>query len=163
MQYDKIHTCPNDCILYRKKFKDAISCPVCGEPRWQQNKNSEEIKVGTPAKVLWCIPPIPRFTRLFRNREHAKDLIWYTNERIEDGKLRHPVDSPTWKTIDYKWPSFGSDLKNMTSILGYARCDPSASPTNLTSSSGFEKGIGAVASRTTSTDTRKLCSPNSLP
>ena len=113
MQYDKIHACPNDCILYRKKFKDAICCPVCGEPRWQQNKNSEEIKVGTPAKVLWYIPLIPRFTRLFRNREHAKDLIWHANERIEDGKLRHPADSPAWKTIDYKWPSFGSDPRNL--------------------------------------------------
>ncbi|XP_062118464.1 uncharacterized protein LOC133832096 [Humulus lupulus] len=30
MEYEKIHACPNDCILYRNRFSDAESCPTCG-------------------------------------------------------------------------------------------------------------------------------------
>ena len=28
MEYEKIHTCPNDYILYRKEFMDASKCLV---------------------------------------------------------------------------------------------------------------------------------------
>ena len=35
MQYEKIHACPNDCILYRNSFADAKSCLTCGESRWK--------------------------------------------------------------------------------------------------------------------------------
>ncbi|KAA0040992.1 hypothetical protein E5676_scaffold228G00330 [Cucumis melo var. makuwa] len=30
MEYEKIHTCPNDYGLYRKKYVNAIVCPECG-------------------------------------------------------------------------------------------------------------------------------------
>ena len=33
MQYEKIHACPNDCILYRKANKDIDVCPNCSESR----------------------------------------------------------------------------------------------------------------------------------
>ena len=29
-EYEKIHACPNDCILYRKEHKDLSECPKCG-------------------------------------------------------------------------------------------------------------------------------------
>ncbi|CAL2256183.1 unnamed protein product [Prunus armeniaca] len=44
MSYEKIHTCPNDCILW-KEGKDSI---------W---------KKGVPAKVVWYFPQIPRFKK----------------------------------------------------------------------------------------------------
>ena len=87
MPYEKIHACPNDCILYRKKFENEVSCPVCGVSRWQKKRNSEEVRDGVPAKLLWYISPIPRFLRLFWNPDHAKNLTWHANERIQDGKL----------------------------------------------------------------------------
>ena len=34
MPYEKIHACPNDCILYRKKFENEVSCPVCGVSKY---------------------------------------------------------------------------------------------------------------------------------
>ncbi|KAM6553910.1 hypothetical protein CsatB_014672 [Cannabis sativa] len=55
LQYEKIHACPNNCILYQKRFVDAVACPTCGECRWQKKKNSNEVKKGVPAKVLWNI------------------------------------------------------------------------------------------------------------
>ncbi|KAK9289837.1 hypothetical protein L1049_007997 [Liquidambar formosana] len=35
MEYEKIHACPKDCILYRKEYKDAIACLTCGTSRWK--------------------------------------------------------------------------------------------------------------------------------
>ena len=30
MEYQKIHACPNDCILYRNQFTQMRNCPTCG-------------------------------------------------------------------------------------------------------------------------------------
>jgi len=30
MEYEKIHLCSNDCILYRKKFEELRRCLKCG-------------------------------------------------------------------------------------------------------------------------------------
>jgi hypothetical protein len=36
---DKIHTCPNHCILYRKKYEFNTKCPVCGVSRYKRSYN----------------------------------------------------------------------------------------------------------------------------
>ena len=73
-----------------------------GVSRWQKKRNFEEVRDDVPAKLLWYIPSIHRFLCLFQNPEHTKNLMWYANERIDYGKLRHPVDSPAWKKVDWK-------------------------------------------------------------
>ena len=65
MPYEKIHACPNDWILYHKKFENEVSCPVCDASRWLKKRNCEEVKDGVLAKLLWYIPPIPHFLHLF--------------------------------------------------------------------------------------------------
>ena len=30
LEYVKIYACPNDCILYRKKYEGLSECPSCG-------------------------------------------------------------------------------------------------------------------------------------
>ncbi|XP_073153348.1 uncharacterized protein [Henckelia pumila] len=112
MNYVKIHACPNDCILYRKEFEDLSNCPICGMSRWKLGNNSV-VNEGIPAKVLWYFPPIPRFQRLFRNKEVSKELTWHADKRICDGYLRHPADSPAWKVVDQKWPDFASESRNL--------------------------------------------------
>ncbi|XP_073152932.1 uncharacterized protein [Henckelia pumila] len=47
--YEKIHACPNDCILYRKEYEDFNSCPNCGMSRWKMGQK-DTIKEGVPAK-----------------------------------------------------------------------------------------------------------------
>lgn len=65
LQYEKIHTCPNDWILYRKDYKDLIACPTCGTSRWKEKDTNETKSKGLPAKVLSYFPPILRFKRMF--------------------------------------------------------------------------------------------------
>ena len=97
MDYQKIHACPNDCILYRHEFEEMSKCPRCGAS-WYKVKDDEDCcshensKKGPPAKVLGYLPIIPRFKRLFANADDAKDLTWHANGRNSGGMVRHPAD-----------------------------------------------------------------------
>ena len=114
MGYEKIHVCPQVCILYRNEFADSTSCPKCKTSRWKKRNNYvETFKKVVPAKVLGYIPPILRFNRLFSNSKHAKSLLWHDKERIKDGKLRHPADSPAWHKVDDMWPMIREDARNL--------------------------------------------------
>ncbi|XP_062014292.1 uncharacterized protein LOC133730785 [Rosa rugosa] len=126
MGYEKIHACPNDCILYRDSHVDATSCPTCGISRWKLGKNNVE-KEGVPGKVLWYFPPIPRFQKMFQSKHTAKTLTWHADERVKDDKLRHPADSPTWKLVDDKWPAFSSDPRNLRLALSSDGFNPHSS------------------------------------
>ncbi|TXG66340.1 hypothetical protein EZV62_007615 [Acer yangbiense] len=124
VEYEKIHTCPKDCILYRKQYQDAIECPKCKLPRWKVCKNSSQIQNRVPAKVLWYFSPIPRFKRMFQSEEIAKALTWHANEREIDGMMRHPSDSPSWKLVDHTWPEFASDPRNLRLALAADGINP---------------------------------------
>ncbi|KAL0556194.1 hypothetical protein IC582_004704 [Cucumis melo] len=124
MEYEKIHACPNNCCLYRKEFANATECPECGQSRWKNVKDRNEERKQIPSKVIWYFPPIPRFKRLFRSIECAENLTWHASERIEDGKLRHPADSPAWKLVDFKWPDFVSEPRNLRLALSADGVNP---------------------------------------
>ncbi|XP_020203464.1 uncharacterized protein LOC109789016 [Cajanus cajan] len=118
LQYKKIHACPNDCILYRKEFESLQKCPRCGLSRYKvkdDGRSSDEdvVEKGPPAKVLWYLPIIPRFKRLFANATDAMNLTWHADKRNCDGMLRHPTNSPQWKKIDGLFPNFGSEARNL--------------------------------------------------
>ncbi|CAL2256233.1 unnamed protein product [Prunus armeniaca] len=51
LSYEKMHACPNDCILYRKEYEDLTHCRNCGISRWKEGKDSI-LKEGVPAKVV---------------------------------------------------------------------------------------------------------------
>ncbi|XP_074266648.1 uncharacterized protein LOC141589927 [Silene latifolia] len=113
VDYVKVHACPNDCILYRKDYKDLNECPKCGASRYKLPKKNSKKNIGVPAKVLWYLPIIPRFKRIFANLKDTKNLIWHAEGRISDDKIRHPADSTQWKTIDHLFPEFGSEARNL--------------------------------------------------
>ncbi|CAJ2679429.1 unnamed protein product [Trifolium pratense] len=78
LEYERIHACPNDCILYRKEFVNSDHCPKCMVSRYKKKDgdSSDDVvtKKGSPAKVVWYLPIIPRFKRLFANANDAKNL-----------------------------------------------------------------------------------------
>ena len=118
MEYQKIHACPNDCILYRHEFEEMSKCPRCGASRYKVKddedcSSDENSKKGPPAKVLWYLPIIPRFKRLFANEDDAKDLTWHANGRKSDGMIRHPADCSQWRKIDSLYPNFGKEARNL--------------------------------------------------
>ena len=86
IEYQKILASTNDCILYRHQFQEMSKCPRCGVS-WYKLKDDEEcssdenLNKGPPVKVLWYLPIIPKFKRLFANGDDAKDLTWHANGR----------------------------------------------------------------------------------
>ncbi|CAL8119913.1 unnamed protein product [Prunus armeniaca] len=123
MSYERIHACPNDCILYRKDYEDSTNCPTCGVLRWKEGKDSI-LKEGVPAKVVWYFPPIPRFKRMFQSHKTAKSLTWHAARKSVDGQMSHPADSPSWKLVDDKWPEFGKEPRNLRLALSSDRFNP---------------------------------------
>ncbi|XP_020271977.1 uncharacterized protein LOC109847145 [Asparagus officinalis] len=116
LTHEKIHACPDDCILFRKEYAELSECPKCSKKRYKKN--------NSPAKVMWYFPIIPRFRRLYSSTEDAKYLTWHDDERIKDGMLRHPADSPQWKTFDNKYPEFGKESRNLRLVLSTDGMNP---------------------------------------
>ncbi|XP_022008035.2 uncharacterized protein LOC110907351 [Helianthus annuus] len=118
LEVKRIHACPNDCILYINEFEKSHTCVRCLASRYKREKESDEYdddvtKNGPPAKLLWYFPIVPRLKRLFANAKESKLLRWHSDERKNDGKLRHVADSPQWRNIDYKFPDFGEEIRNI--------------------------------------------------
>ena len=72
MEYEQIHACPTDCVLYRKELKDASLCPTCGTSRWKIDNTGTKRRKGVPTKVMWYFPLIPRFRIMFQPLKFAK-------------------------------------------------------------------------------------------
>ena len=72
-------------------------CPIYGTSRYKvkdedESSSDENSNKGPTVKVLWYLPIIPRFKRLFANEDDAKDLIWHANGRISYGMVCHLAD-----------------------------------------------------------------------
>ena len=122
MEYQKIHACPTDCILFKNQLAKMRQCPTCGVSRYKvkddEISDDETTKNSRPSKVCWYLPIIQRFKWLFANAHDAKNLTWHVDGKKSDGLLRHSVDSPQWKTIDHSYLDFANDLRNLR--LGFA-------------------------------------------
>ncbi|XP_058785062.1 uncharacterized protein LOC131659973 [Vicia villosa] len=120
LDYKKIDACPNDCMLFWKEHEKENSCTICEASRWKQNAategcESEQPKndCRVPAKVLRHFPLIPKLQRLFMCSKIAESMRWHEEERLKDGKLRHPADGKAWKDFDELHPDFSSESRNV--------------------------------------------------
>ena len=55
------------------------------------------------AKVMWYFPIIPRLKHLFAIAKTAKLMRWHAEDRVNDGKLRHPTDGTQWRAINHSY------------------------------------------------------------
>ena len=83
LEVQKIHACPNDCILYCSAYEDLNACPLYSALRYKIRRDDpgdvdgEPPRKRVPAKVMWYAPIIPRLKYLFRNEDHAKLMRWH--------------------------------------------------------------------------------------
>ncbi|XP_038707274.1 uncharacterized protein LOC120002584 [Tripterygium wilfordii] len=118
LQYEKIHACPNDYMLFWKEKSNNDACSMCGASRWKNAENNLinntlGKKKRTPAKVLRFFPLKPRLKRLYMSSKTSELMKWHANDRIKDGALRHPADSEAWKRFDLQYPEFAKDPRNV--------------------------------------------------
>ncbi|XP_074297920.1 uncharacterized protein LOC141628719 [Silene latifolia] len=124
LRYEKIHACPNDCILYLDEFESLKICPECNVSRYKK-------KEGVPANVLWYFLIIPMFKRMYSNPEVAEKLTWHKfGRKKDDGLLRHPADSPQWRFIDGKFLDFGKEERNLCLQFSTDGMNPFRSPSS---------------------------------
>ena len=105
--YNKIHACPNDCLLFWKEYGNDSTCKKCGASRYKE----ENRKI--PAKVLRHFPLIPRLKRLYMSSKTAVSMRWHDEGRKKDGVLRYPADSMAWHSLDKQYSNFASDARNI--------------------------------------------------
>ncbi|KAI3465227.1 hypothetical protein Pfo_021890 [Paulownia fortunei] len=100
LDYEKIHACVKDCVLFRKEHEKEEKCRKCSTPRYKLTKvdndtNGEKKHKKIPQKVLHYFPLKPR------------------KKRTDDGVLRHPVDAKEWKEFNKMHESFAQDPRNV--------------------------------------------------
>ncbi|KAL9682172.1 hypothetical protein QQ045_013965 [Rhodiola kirilowii] len=73
--YNKIHTYPNNYILYQNDHIDLVECLVCKTSCYKFNKEPKTNSKDSPAKVMWYLPIIPRIQRLYFDSEESKHEV----------------------------------------------------------------------------------------
>ncbi|XP_039117900.1 uncharacterized protein LOC120253690 [Dioscorea cayenensis subsp. rotundata] len=117
--YEKIHICPNYCMLYWEHNEHQQSCHVCECSHWVSNDpkhpsdDDGDIVHKRHAKVLRYFPLIPRLQRIFMSSKTAVDMVWHATSRTNDGCLRCPADAEAWKSFDARYPDFASEPRNV--------------------------------------------------
>lgn len=120
LDYKKIHACPNNCMLYWGENEKENSCKTCGVSRWNivekegtSNNDPKKLIHKVPKNVMRYFPLKPRLQRMFMCEEFAELMTWHAFGRKNDGKLRHPADSDTWRAMDARYPHFSSETRNI--------------------------------------------------
>ncbi|CAL1412978.1 unnamed protein product [Linum trigynum] len=97
LNYEEIDACENGCVIYYGELKGATTCPSCQKPRFKKiRKDSRGRVTKVPYKILRYFPIKSRLQRLFMSRKTAEDMVWHSEQRVRDGKLRHPADGEAW-------------------------------------------------------------------
>ncbi|GJW92579.1 hypothetical protein Tco_0170132, partial [Tanacetum coccineum] len=128
LSYEKIHACPNGCMLFWDGNEKEEVCSICGASRWKSTPEvasnvPDEVAPNDPdevvglqkkkaANILRWFPLKRRLQRLFMYSKTASLMNWHQQERKKDGKLRHPTDGLAWKDFDERYPEFSSDPRN---------------------------------------------------
>lgn len=123
--YEKIHACPNDCMIYWGPREKKQSCHVCNAPWYKTpNRGSRDEEVGENAKtnklvkhelakVLRYFPLILRLKRIYSCATSAKDMRWHYVDRTKDGKLRYLANGLACKDFDTQYPEFALDPRSV--------------------------------------------------
>ncbi|KAG8384254.1 hypothetical protein BUALT_Bualt04G0099000 [Buddleja alternifolia] len=82
-------------------------CEICNSSRYKDNGKN------TAAKRMRYFSLKQRLQKLFMSLKTASLMRWHADERIDNGKFRHPTDALAWKDFDIKNPLFASDARNI--------------------------------------------------
>jgi len=98
------HACLNDCILYRKDFKDALYCPHCNSPRYKQGK--------VAARKFIYLPLGPRLVRMFNDKGFSR--ILQSHKRSSSDSMYDIHDSPAWAEAYSDTGIFNGDKRGIS-------------------------------------------------
>lgn len=117
--YQKIVTCPNDCMLFFKENEQMTRYMFCSHDRFRPNKEGVTTKKSTiPFKILRYFPITHRLKRLYMSSRTAEHMSWNAKSPAKDGELNYPADGQTWKDFNLAHPWFALEPKNVR--LGFS-------------------------------------------
>ncbi|GJQ89892.1 hypothetical protein Tco_0001031 [Tanacetum coccineum] len=125
LSYEKIHACPNGCMLFWDGNEKEEVCSICGASRWKSapevaSNDSDEVAPNDPdevvgpqkkmaANILRWFPLKPRLQRLFMSSKTASLMNWHQQERKKDGAIdydtRDGLEWPWKRKIEMYWLS----------------------------------------------------------
>ena len=113
MEYKRIHACPNNCILYRKRFQYLKKMFevwfIILQAKTQQRRQLRDKKGWSHFESSLVPSIIPKLKHLFVNPKDVKNLIWHAYESL----LRYPTGLKQWKNIDQQFPQFNQEYRNL--------------------------------------------------
>ena len=113
----KFHVCPNDCVIFRKKYAYEKVCPKCGSERYKKDGK-------TALRNFSYIPLVPRFRRLFRSKKTADLIKDHLKKTPCIDKLCDIHDSPMWKS----WFSDDGEFKGNENSIALSLCLDGVNP-----------------------------------
>ncbi|XP_074356308.1 uncharacterized protein LOC141696010 [Apium graveolens] len=123
LDYQKIHACPNDCMLFWAENERLENCAKCGTSRWRvvekkaKARSDANIELASnpkiSAKVIRYFPLKPRLQRMFLSSDFSSSMTWHALSRKKDGRFRHLADGKGWKSMESKYPEFAAEMRNV--------------------------------------------------
>ncbi|XP_059285604.1 uncharacterized protein LOC132039075 [Lycium ferocissimum] len=109
VSYDRIHCCPNGCMLFYKQDADLNECKLYGHACYRQTPSGKMV----PIKAMHYLPVIPRLKRLLASPSSASHMRWHNENRRTPGVMCHPSDREAWKHFDRTYPNLASEPRNI--------------------------------------------------
>ena len=90
--------CQNDCIIYRRKYKDLESCSICGSQRYLPSTKAVSSNRRVACRKFIYLPIGPRLKHMFGNISLCELMISHA-QLIRDGVaiMLDIHDSPVWR------------------------------------------------------------------
>jgi hypothetical protein len=111
LEYHKINTCLNFCMLYYLENAELTKCRICGHSRYKPR--TDRGKTLVTHKKLRYFPNTPKLQRLFMSLKTAEHMTWHQSHDVVDGVMVHPSDDEAWKHFNNVYPHFSAELRNM--------------------------------------------------
>jgi hypothetical protein len=127
MPYEKMHACPNGCVLFRKDHEKATHCAKCKASRYIEVDSGEgrpKTQLTTPVSVLRYLSPIERIQRMYMTKEYAKQMTWHKTGRRYSDNLTHPSDAEAWTKFDEKHADKAGEARNVRVALAIDGFNP---------------------------------------
>jgi len=109
MEYQIVHACVNDGMLFHGNNAHLTECNTCEEARYDPH-----MLIGrVPRKSVRWFPIIPHLLHMYGCTDLAELMVWHKKYRSEPSVMRLSVDSPPHKHVESTWPEFERDLRHV--------------------------------------------------
>ena len=104
--------CPNDCILFRGEYKDAVTCPKCKDSRFKAH--------NIPTRTFHYLHLGPRLVQSYGFKDISYLLQSHRGETntLENGGMMGDIhDSPKWKEVFSTGGTFEGDPRGIALFM----------------------------------------------